>query len=78
MPKLRRLSGRDVVTLLQRLGFAITRVRGSHHMLKLDNCGVVVPIRGDSPLPIGTLKQIYKDALRCMSEEQLRPLFYTD
>lgn len=30
MPKLRRLSGKEVLIILQSLGFEIVRVRGSH------------------------------------------------
>jgi len=77
MPKLRRLSGREVVALLQRVGFTLARIRGSHHMLKLGNCLVTVPVHSNDPLPIGTLKKIYVDALACTSEDQLHPLFYT-
>ena len=78
MPKLRRLSGREVVILLQRAGFVIVRVRGSHHILKLGECSVTAPVHGNDSLPIGTLKKIYTDAVACASEDQIRPLFYTE
>lgn len=78
MPKLRRLSGRDVLAILQRLGFSVARSRGSHHTLKLGACTVTIPVHGSDPLATGTLRQIYKDVLACIPEDQLRPLFYTD
>ena len=31
MPKLRRLSGKDIVKILESLGFSVVRIRGSHH-----------------------------------------------
>jgi len=35
MPKLRRLSGPEVIAILEKFGFIVTRVKGSHHRLKL-------------------------------------------
>lgn len=78
MPKLRRFNGYEVIALLQRLGFVIRRKRGSHRILALGTCSITVPVHGSEPLAIGTLRQIYKDALACVPESQLRPLFYTD
>ncbi len=78
MPKLRRLSGGEVIKILQGLGFRIVRTRGSHFILSLDACMVIVPAHGHDPLALGTLKQIYNDALICVPEEKLRPLFYTN
>jgi predicted RNA binding protein YcfA (HicA-like mRNA interferase family) len=77
MPKLRRLTGREVLALLQRVGFEIVRSRGSHFTLKLGECSVTVPVHGNDSIAIGTLRQIYKDALACASEEEISPLFYT-
>lgn len=34
MPKLRRLSGKQVLRILEQLGFEVIRVRGSHHTLR--------------------------------------------
>jgi len=34
MPKLRRLSGKEIVKILESMGFVVVRVRGSHHILR--------------------------------------------
>ncbi|MGV3533050.1 MAG: type II toxin-antitoxin system HicA family toxin [Chthoniobacteraceae bacterium] len=43
MPKLPRLSGAEAVRALQRLGFEVTRQRGSHIVLRRGSSGCVVP-----------------------------------
>jgi predicted RNA binding protein YcfA (HicA-like mRNA interferase family) len=78
MPKLRRLSGREVLAILQQLGFSIVRSRGSHFTLKMGACTITIPVHGSDPLATGTLRQIYKDALVCVPEDQLRLSFYTN
>ena len=82
MPKLRRLSGKDVIEILQRLGYTIVLTRGSHFRLELlrevgGKCRVTVPVHGKQTLTIPTLKSIYRDVVRCLSEEIAHPLFYT-
>ena len=82
MPRLRRLSGKQVFTLLSSVGFVESRVRGSHHILTfrhdVEECHVTIPIHGNEPLPPGTLKSIYRQAAVCVDEEQLRSFFYAD
>ena len=34
MPKLRRLSGTDIIRILEKFGFVVVRIRGSHHILR--------------------------------------------
>ena len=34
MPRLRRLNGKELVKLFQRLGFKVVRIRGSHHHMR--------------------------------------------
>jgi predicted RNA binding protein YcfA (HicA-like mRNA interferase family) len=60
----RRPSGREVVAALQRGGFKLSHVRGSHHYLrKPDATGlVVVPVHGNRTLPIGTLRSIVRQS----------------
>ncbi|MDR1305361.1 MAG: type II toxin-antitoxin system HicA family toxin [Verrucomicrobiales bacterium] len=43
MPKLPVVSGRECVAVLQRLGFSITRQRGSHIVMRCGERGCVVP-----------------------------------
>ena len=82
MPKLRRCSGTEVIAILESFGFIVTRVKGSHHRLKLvrDNqtCYTTVPVHGNRPLPTGTLRAILRQVARCISENDLRSHFYTD
>jgi predicted RNA binding protein YcfA (HicA-like mRNA interferase family) len=87
MPKLRRLSGLDMVRILQKLGFEIVRIKGSHHIMRrVVNVGngreetqtVNVPVHGSQPIATGTLRKLYRDLLRYVSEEQLHDEFYTD
>ena len=58
------VSGKDAVRALERLGFRLDRVEGSHHMLVKDGhpCTVVVPVHGSKPLPKGTLASIIRIA----------------
>ena len=82
MPKLRRLSGPEVIAILEEFGFIVTRVKGSHHRLKLvlddKTCFTTVPVHGKKPLPTGTLRAILRQAAVCISEDELHPHFYTD
>jgi len=64
MPKLRRVSGKEVVRALERLGFERVRQRGSHVVLKKQTpegtVGCVVPLHRE--LAIGTIKGILRQA----------------
>jgi predicted RNA binding protein YcfA (HicA-like mRNA interferase family) len=61
MAKLRRISGREMVKLLERLGFQVARVRGSHHFMERGEQRTSVPVHGNSDLKIGTLRKILRD-----------------
>jgi predicted RNA binding protein YcfA (HicA-like mRNA interferase family) len=82
MPKLRRLSGPEVIMILEQFGFVVTRIRGSHHRLKMVRadkaCYSTVPVHGNKPLPPGTLRTIYRQAIACVPEDDLHPHFYTE
>jgi predicted RNA binding protein YcfA (HicA-like mRNA interferase family) len=64
MPEqLRRVSGKEAVSALERLGFVKTRQRGSHVVLKKmpeGSIGCVVPMHRE--LAVGTLREILKQA----------------
>ena len=53
MSRLPRLSDREALRVLQRAGFQIHRVRGSHHVLRHPQTGrrVVVPVHGEILAP---------------------------
>ena len=64
MPKLHRVSGKEAVSALERLGFEQVRTRGSHVVLKKrttqGEVGCVVPLQRE--LALGTLHAILKQA----------------
>jgi predicted RNA binding protein YcfA (HicA-like mRNA interferase family) len=62
MPKLRRLKGREVIAILADHGFAVVRVKGSHHFLRhADGRCTVVPVHAGETLGPGLLLQILRD-----------------
>ena len=64
MPKLRPVSGEEVIRALERLGFRQVRQRGSHVILKRETAqgvvGCVVPLHRE--LAVGTLRGILQQA----------------
>ncbi len=64
MPKLQRVSGKEAIRALERLGFQRVRQNGSHVVPKKvtpqREIGCVVPLH--SELAIGTLRGILKQA----------------
>lgn len=81
MPRLRRLSGDEVVAILLRFGFRIYSQKGSHMKLRRTlesgrNQNLTVPRHRE--LATGTLYSIFTRAVRFVPEDALRPHFYTD
>jgi predicted RNA binding protein YcfA (HicA-like mRNA interferase family) len=79
MARLKRLSARQVLRILQAFGFAIVSTRGSHAKLKREVEGgpsqvLTVPLHRE--LAPGTIQAIYRQALRFIPEQDLRPHFY--
>ncbi|MBS1728054.1 MAG: type II toxin-antitoxin system HicA family toxin [Armatimonadetes bacterium] len=64
MGKLRRLSGKEVCTILSRHGFAEIRQTGSHIVMQRQSDGstVTVPVPNHSELAIGTLAAIIRQS----------------
>jgi predicted RNA binding protein YcfA (HicA-like mRNA interferase family) len=60
MPSLPRVSGAEVVRALERLGFRVTRQRGSHIVMRRGAAGCVVPNHRE--LKTGTLAGVVKQA----------------
>ena len=59
------VSGRDAVRALEKLGFELHNVRGSHHVMKRAGPparAVSVPVHGRKELPRGTLKAIIEQS----------------
>jgi predicted RNA binding protein YcfA (HicA-like mRNA interferase family) len=60
MPNLPRLSGREVIRALEKLGFIVLRQRGSHVILRRGSVGCVVPDHKE--LKTDTLHGVLKQA----------------
>ena len=80
MPKLKQLSGDEIIAILGQFGFEIYTQRGSHVKLRRlgsagENQSLTIPRHRE--LDIGTLRAIFRQASRFISEEQLRPYFYS-
>jgi predicted RNA binding protein YcfA (HicA-like mRNA interferase family) len=60
MPNLPRVSGREVIRALEKLGFAVKRQRGSHVILRRGSTGCVVPDHKE--LKTGTLNGVLRQA----------------
>ncbi len=80
MPKLKRLSGQDVIKILALFGFVVAGQKGSHVKLVRS-----LPDGSKQPLTIpvhpeldkGTLKAIIRQASRYIPETELKPHFYS-
>lgn len=81
MPKLRNLSSKEVLEILKDFGFTVAGQRGSHIKIKRETTfgnQQVLTIPNHKEIDKGTLKAIFKQASRFVSEEELRRQFYTD
>ena len=81
MPRLRRLSGQQVIDILARFGFSTHSQRGSHVKLRRVSATgasqtLTVPRHRD--MDIGTIQAIFRQACRFIPEDQLRAEFFTD
>ena len=79
-PRLRRLSGRQVVSILQRFGFVVISQKGSHAKLRRVSAEskqtLTIPIHDE--IDTGTLLSIFRQASRYVPEDDLREHFYAD
>jgi predicted RNA binding protein YcfA (HicA-like mRNA interferase family) len=81
MPKLRRLSGDDLLRIFSRFGFQPISQHGSHVKLRRTLRGgahQTLTIVLHDELDKGTARAIYRQALRFITESELRPHFYSD
>lgn len=62
MPPVPAVRGDKLVRALQRAGFTLTRVSGSHHRLRHpDGRSTTVPVHPGKDVPKGTLRAILQD-----------------
>ena len=72
--KLPVISGKDFIKILQKAGFIITRINGSHHRMKHpDGRITTIPVHKNDPLPKGLLRKILREDLE-ISVETLQAL----
>jgi predicted RNA binding protein YcfA (HicA-like mRNA interferase family) len=81
MPKLKVLSGAEVVRILSIFGFKVASQRGSHIKLRRIEAGggqQTLTIPNHKELDRGTLGAIYQQAARYVLESELRAHFYVE
>jgi predicted RNA binding protein YcfA (HicA-like mRNA interferase family) len=62
MPPLPVLPGLRVIRALEKAGFEVVRIRGSHHVVRHpDGRGTSVPVHRNQEVRIGTLRGILRD-----------------
>jgi predicted RNA binding protein YcfA (HicA-like mRNA interferase family) len=62
MARFPRLRGREIIAALQRAGFRVLRIKGSHHFMQhSDGRLTVVPIHAGETIGPGLLSKILKD-----------------
>ena len=78
MPRLKRLSGKDILIILERFGFVVISVRGSHSKLRRTHLGEkqTLTIPNHPELDSGTCRAIFRQACRYIDPEKLKPWFY--
>jgi predicted RNA binding protein YcfA (HicA-like mRNA interferase family) len=80
-PKLKRLSGPEVLSIFHALGFKTHSQRGSHVKLRRitatgEKQTLTIPIHEE--IDVGTLKAIIRQAARYIPESELRSHFYSE
>lgn len=81
MPKLKRLSGADIIVIFAHFGFIMASQKGSHVKLQRMSLGgakqtLTIPCHKE--LDAGTIRAIYRQAFCYLSERELREHFYHD
>lgn len=81
MPRLKRLTSREVLRILGGFGFEVISMRGSHaKLVRVLESGerqvLTVPVHPQ--LVVGTVRAIYRQAARFIASDELRPKFFSD
>lgn len=62
MARIPRMTARELISILKKMGFDIIRVKGSHHFLQhLDGRSTVIPVHAGETIGIGLMKKIMED-----------------
>lgn len=78
MPRLKVLSGEDVIKILESFNFVIISQKGSHVKLRrtISKINQTLTIPNHKELDKGTLRAIFNQASKYISESELMPHFY--
>jgi predicted RNA binding protein YcfA (HicA-like mRNA interferase family) len=70
MPKIPRITAKELLKALGKLGFSVLRVKGSHHYIcHEDGRSTVIPVHSGEDIGVGLLSKILRDCE--VSKEQL-------
>jgi predicted RNA binding protein YcfA (HicA-like mRNA interferase family) len=73
MSRLPRLTGRELIRAIERAGFQVVRIRGSHYFLRHANGkATVVPVHAGETIGPGLLQKVLRDC--DLSVEELEKL----
>lgn len=80
MPRLKVLSGEDVIKILESFNFVVIGQKGSHVKLRrvVNKNHQNLTIPNHKELDKGTLRAIFNQASRYISETELMPYFYNE
>ena len=79
MPKLKVLSGQEVIKIFESFGFSVVGSKCGHVKLKRiasNGNNQILTVPNHKELDKGTLKAIYNQALRYVSDQELKSCFY--
>ena len=66
-------SGKELVNCLEKAGFSVVRINGSHHrMVHPDERVTTIPVHKNIDLPKGLLRKIIKEDIKIGIEEFIR------
>ncbi len=74
MPKFKRLSGKEIIKILQKYGFVLVSQKGSHVKLRRiasNNIKETLTIPNHKELDTGTLKAILNQASKYINQDDL-------
>jgi predicted RNA binding protein YcfA (HicA-like mRNA interferase family) len=80
MPKLKILSGSEVIKVFSKFGFEILSQKGSHIKIRrfLNNQKETLIIPDHKQLDTGTLRAIIKQASKYIPQDELKNYFYSE
>ena len=78
--KLKDLSGKEIVKLLEKNNFSVIKTRGSHckvrRIVSNQNQTLLIPLH--TSIAKGTLHDIYNQVLEYIPESEIRSFFFTE